>query len=144
MEVARAFAERSTCSRAKVGAVIALNGRVLSTGYNGAPAGMPHCSHPCTCDDLHLETDTGHLVECLSTQPCNVTIHAEANAVAFAARHGVATDGAEVYVTLSPCLMCAKLLVNAGISKVWMEELYRERSGIEYLEKAGIVTALLR
>ena len=96
MYVAQAIAERGTCCRLRVGAVICRDGRILATGYNGAPAGMPHCEH-------EKGDDT----------PCEVTVHAEANAIAFAARHGVRTEGAELHTTHSPCLTCAKLIINA-------------------------------
>jgi dCMP deaminase len=127
MDVAQLVATRGTCNRLYVGAVIARAGRVLSTGYNGPPAGLPHCSHlvgECRPDG--------------SIASCTDAVHAEANVVAFAARHGVATDGADAYVTHSPCLACAKLLINAGLSQVFYRTAFRDVSGILLLMRAGV------
>lgn len=122
MDIATIVAERSTCLRRQVGVVIALEGRILSMGYNGAPSGMTHCE-PRTCN---------------SNAPCTNAIHAEANAIAWAARHGVALKGAELYVTLSPCLSCAQLIVNSGVQRVYYRSLYRDSSGVVLIEDAGI------
>lgn len=103
MGIAALMSERSTCNRAQVGAVIALNGRPITTGFNGAPAGMPHCSNT----PNHLELPH-----------CTNAVHAESNAIAFAAANGVATRGATLYTTLAPCLPCAQLVINAGIIRV--------------------------
>lgn len=141
MDMARAVAQRGTCSRAQVGVVIALEGRVLSTGYNGAPAGMNHCSHECNCDRRKSPLEMGlHADFCPqnSENVCKIVTHAEANAVAFAARHGVAIEGAELYTTLSPCLTCAKLVINAGIIRVWIGEAYHSQDGLVLLQNAGI------
>lgn len=119
MAVAGVVAERSTCNRLHVGAVISRDGRVLSTGYNGPPSGLPHCDH---------ESDVG----------CEDAVHAEANVIAFAARYGVSVEGAEVYVTHSPCPGCAKLLINAGLSSVYYKTPFRDVSGIVLLTRAGI------
>lgn len=123
MDVARVVATRGTCNRLLVGAVVSREGRVLSTGYNGPPAGLPHCAH----DPDFLRKD-----------PCMDAVHAEANAVAFAARFGVATEGAEVYVTHSPCSACAKLLINAGMSCVYFSIPFRDSAGILLLTRAGV------
>lgn len=122
MDIARVVAQRATCNRLHVGAVLAREGRVISTGYNGAASGLPHCS---------AET-------CNETTPCTHTTHAEAGAIAHAARHGVALDGATAYVTACPCLDCAKLLVNAGIRRVVYATPYRRVEGLELLKQAGI------
>lgn len=120
MQTAHAFSSRSTCSRLHVGAVLARDSRVIATGYNGAPAGMPHCRHQ------------------TAGEPCISAVHAEANAVAFAARHGIATDGATLYVTHSPCLECAKLLVNAGVARVIYATRYRLADGLRLLAICGV------
>ena len=125
MEMARAAAKRSTCSRRNVGAVIARDFRPISTGYNGAPSGMPHCNH--RLDELALAG-------------CQVVVHAEANAVAFAARYGVSTQGASLFVTLSPCETCAKLVINAGLKEVFYAETYRDQTGLDLLANAGVKT----
>lgn len=110
-----------TCNRLRVGAVIARGQRVLSSGYNGAPAHMPHCDHG--------PDESG----------CRATVHAEANAIVWAARQGVQTDGSILYVTHTPCLECAKLIINAGIWRVVFLDDYRLTEGKELLNAAGIV-----
>lgn len=122
LEHARVEARQSTCLRRQVGSVIALDGRIISTGYGGAPSKLPHCT-PETCNDQ---------------APCTNTSHAEANAIAFAARHGLATEGATLYTTLSPCKTCADLIINAGITRVIYETPYRLTEGLERLTQAGI------
>ena len=113
---------RSTCQRLRVGAVLAKEGRTISTGYNGAPSRLPHCNED----------------NCKSQPQCKRTVHAEMNAILFAARYGISTEGAELYTTHSPCIDCAKAIINAGIKKVYYVEEYRSRDGIELLELAGI------
>lgn len=95
-------------------------GRVLVTGYNGAPSKVAHCDH--TNND----------------GPCTVAVHAEANAISFAAKHGVRLDGAELHCLLSPCLSCAQLIINAGITRVVYTSAYRDLSGVRLLVKAGV------
>lgn len=126
MEVANVISKRSTCSLASVGVVIAHEGRILSSGYNGAPAGMLHCSHG---DMAWNEQHT-----------CDISVHAEANAIAYAARHGVSIEGAWLYSTHMPCMNCAKLIVNAGIQKVYWTHEYRNPMGLTLLEAAGLQT----
>lgn len=119
MEMANVAAKRGTCDRAFVGAVIALDGRVISTGYVGAPVGRPHCMD-IGCD---IGADGG----------CQRTVHAEANAVGFAAQHGVATGGSTLYTTVAPCLTCSKLIINAGIQRVVYFRAYRDSGGLRLL-----------
>ncbi len=116
---AEIWARRSTCSRLSVGAVLARDGRVLSTAYNGPPAGQPHCAHT---DD----------------QPCVESVHAEANALLWAARHGVSSLGATLYVTHAPCLGCSGLVINAGIVRVVYRDPYRSSEGLARLASAGL------
>lgn len=113
---------RSTCCRKQVGAIISRDGRTLISGYNGAPSGLPHCE-PATCN---------------KDRPCTRTVHAEANAIAFAARHGIAIEGATLHVTVSPCNDCAKLIINSGIKRVVYLEAYRDSSPLELLDSAGV------
>jgi dCMP deaminase len=139
--VAHLIALRSTCSRLQVGAVAAHDGRILVTGYNGAPAGMPHCDHSCDCGvdpagDVFCEK---HLSDCASELPCTVSVHAEANLIAYAARHGVILQGAELYTTHSPCLPCAQLIINAGFVKVHYTQEYRIVEPLKLLTDAGIL-----
>lgn len=129
MRIAAVVSLRGTCERASVGAVIARDGRVISTGYVGAPSGLADClSIGCQIGD-----DGG----------CTRTVHAEANAIAFAARFGTSVDGSELYCTHSPCLPCAKLIINAGIRKFVYEIPYRDPSGLGLLGSAGINVSIL-
>lgn len=145
IHVAYVFAARSTCSRAHVGAVFALHGRILSTGYNGTPSGMPHCDHT-TANEILLRRRTdaeerGYRVAldgAIEAVGCQESVHAEANAIAFAARHGVCLDGTTLYTTLTPCLKCAQLIVNVGVVEVVCAERYRVSDGEELLRRAGI------
>ncbi len=125
MKIAEDVALRSTCDRAKVGSVMVRNKHIISTGYNGSPAGLEHC------DDVgHLMVD-GHCVR---------TVHAEANAIIQAAVFGLETKEAVCYVTHFPCLNCTKMLINAKISKLIYHNSYRvDPIALEFLEKAGVV-----
>ncbi len=143
MSTAHLWSKRSTCSRAHVGVVIARDGRTLVTGYNGAPKGLPHCDHVCTCyldeparHELVVSEDA-HLPDCPSG-PCRNAVHAEANAIAWAACHGVRLEGSVLYTTFSPCLACAQLIVNAGIIEVVHAQHYRDKSPLELLALAGV------
>jgi len=141
MEHARLEGERGTCSRNKVGVVFAREGRILISGYNGAPRGVEHCSHECDCgksEGLKLLHDP-HDSDCLVLKPCSVSVHAEANAIAFAARHGVRLDGSDMHCTVTPCLSCAQLVINAGVVRASFDREYRDRSGLILLEQAGII-----
>lgn len=142
MSTALLWSERSTCSRAQVGCVVSRDGRSLSTGYNGAPANMPHCDHSCDCGESvpgnAWPKSQPHQSFCRAQTPCTNVIHAEANAITFAARYGVGTDGAEIHTTRVPCMTCAGLIINAGITRVvWVEE-HRDMTGWERLAKAGV------
>jgi len=144
VRIAQVVAERSSCSRAAVGCLIVRDGRIIATGYNGAPTGMPHCEHKCTCghpNHVGLDWREG----CPRHDPdlhCTLALHAEANALVFAARHGVATDGAELYTTLAPCLHCAGLIINAGIKQVWCGKYYADVDGVNLLisRKIGVAS----
>lgn len=134
LNIAQVMSHRGTCSRAQVGAVFALEGRVLATGYNGAPAGLAHCAHLVDTQNL-FEHPHSHADD----PGCIMSVHAEANAIAFAAKHGVALIGSTLYTTLSPCLACAQLLVNAGVVRVVADLAYRRHDGLELLHSADIV-----
>jgi len=116
-------ARRSTCNRAQVGAIIVCNKRILTTGYNGSPAGLPHCT------EVGCLMVNGH---------CARTLHAEQNAIIQAALHGVSTDGATIYVTHQPCLICAKMIINAGIARVVYGGDYPDDLARQFLEEAGV------
>lgn len=139
MQMAKLMADRATCSRAQVGAVIVIETRPVSSGYNGTATGLPHCNHACDCTKLPTNPDPKHhWADCNSRQPCRFSVHAEANAIAFAAKNGVSTDGATLYTTMAPCLDCAKLIVNAGITRVVAAAQYRDDSGTRLLHQLGV------
>jgi len=119
MTITRQVAERSTCSRAKVGAVIVRDRSILATGYNGAPAGLPHCIEA-GCLVYRSETPDGEVEE-----NCFRTIHAEINAIAQAAKNGVAIQGGSIYITHTPCIHCFKVLINTGITRICYERPYK-------------------
>jgi dCMP deaminase len=126
-----------------VGAAICLGGRTIGTGYNGAPAGMAHCVHelPYT-PRIQGVGDWGRRMTPIKphvTEPgCKTAVHAECNAIAYAARHGVAVAGATLYVTLSPCFSCAQLIVAAGLIRVVFDKQYRDPAGVDFLARAGL------
>ena len=124
MKIASAVSERSTCDRAMVGCVLVRDKRILTTGFNGSPAGQDHC------DEIgHLMVD-GHCVR---------TIHAETNAIIQAALHGVSTRDAICYVTHMPCINCTKALINAGITRIVYGEAYRvDENSMMFLKAADI------
>jgi dCMP deaminase len=123
MQIAFTVAQRSTCDRAHVGCVLVRDRRILTTGYNGSPAGLPHC------DDVgHLIVD-GHCVR---------TLHAEQNAIIQAALHGIGIQNATAYVTHQPCLTCAKMLINAGISHVIYAGNYPDEYSRQFLAQANV------
>ncbi len=116
-------ASRSTCDRKHVGAVIVRDKNILSTGYNGSMRGLKHCS------EIGCLIDNGH---------CIRTIHAEANAIIQAAKHGVSIDNASIYVTASPCFHCFKLIANSGINKIFYLEFYGDEKIIKFASEMGI------
>ena len=123
MNLALQAATRSTCPRKHVGAVIVRDKAILSTGYNGSIRQAPHC------------TDVGCLME---NSHCVRTVHAEANALVQAACHGTRLEGAEIYVTASPCFDCFKLIVNAGIRTIYYGEFYRDERVMQFADELGI------
>jgi len=123
MNIAREVATRSTCDRKHVGAIIVRDKNILSTGYNGSIRSQPHC------DDEGHDMVGGHCVR---------TVHAEANAIIQAARHGVRIDGADIYTTASPCWECFKLIANSGIRRIFYGEFYREEKSFRIAGEIGI------
>lgn len=118
MEVANAVAKRATCGRGRSGCVIARDRQILVTGYVGSPTGFPHCD------------DVGHHMkkvihdDAMVTEHCVRTVHAEQNAICQAARLGISINGASLYCRMTPCRMCAMLLINCGIIRVICERRY--------------------
>lgn len=138
MTVAYIYEHRSTCDRNHVGAVISLDGRIIVTGYNGAPAGMPHCEHKPNELEIYIPGTQPNL-PIRQTKGCQVSVHAEANAIAFAAKHGLRVEGATLHTTLSPCYACSQLIINAGLVRVVFNRPYRDPSGVDLLHKANII-----
>lgn len=128
MNVAQEVAKRSTCERAQVGAVIVKDKRILTTGYNGSPRGLPHCT------EVGCLMDNGHCVR---------TLHAEQNAIIVAALHGVITERATIYITHQPCFLCAKMIINAGIIQIVYDKEYPDDLSSEFLEQAGVELIVL-
>ena len=131
MEVAEVVAKRSTCLRRKIGAVIVKDRRILATGYNGSPSGLPHClALGCLRDELGVASGTRHEI-------CRA-LHSEQNAIIQAALYGVATRGATLYCTHQPCSLCAKMLINAGIGRVVFEGDYPDDFALQMLDQAEV------
>lgn len=131
MEIAEIVKGRSTCLRRKVGAIIVKDNRILSTGYNGAPKGLSHCSTTgCLREKLQVPSGERH-------ELCR-GLHAEQNAIIQAAVFGTAIDGATIYTTLSPCVVCTKMIINAGIKRIVLREDYNDSLAISMLDESGI------
>ncbi|TWI76779.1 dCMP deaminase [Desulfobotulus alkaliphilus] len=131
MDITTLVARRSTCLRRAVGAILVKDKRVLSTGYNGAPGGVRHCAETgCLREQMQVPSGQRH-------ELCR-GIHAEQNAIIQAARHGVSISGATLYCTTRPCSICARMLINAGIEKIYYLEGYADPLSEEMLAEAGI------
>ncbi len=131
MEIARVVAKRSTCLRQKVGALVVKDKRILSTGYNGAPKGLPHCLDiGCLREERHIKSGTRHEV-------CRA-VHAEQNAIIQCALHGASTEGATLYCTHQPCILCTKMIINAGIVRVVFCQHYPDEDSLKYLKQAEV------
>jgi dCMP deaminase len=130
--ITRQVAERSTCTRAKVGAVIVRDKNILATGYNGSPAGLPHCIDV-GCLIYESRTPSGDLeVNCFRT------IHAEINAIAQAAKNGASIRDAAIYITHTPCIHCFKVLINTGICRIVYEKPYKLETLVELRSHADV------
>jgi dCMP deaminase len=132
LTITRTVAERSTCLRAKVGAVIVRDKNILATGYNGAPAGMPHCLDV-GCLVYSSRTPSGEIEE-----NCFRTIHAEINAIAQAAKNGASIRDADIYITHTPCIHCFKVLMNTGIRRIFYEHEYKRQTLDEMLRNTDV------
>jgi dCMP deaminase len=132
LTITRQVAERSTCTRAKVGAVIVRDKNILATGYNGAPAGMPHCIDV-GCLIYQSKTPDGEIEE-----NCFRTIHAEINAIAQAAKNGSSIKDGSIYITHTPCIHCLKVLVNTGIKQIFYERPYKLHTLIDILQHTQV------
>ena len=123
MDITLDVSRRATCLRAQVGAIIVKDKRILTTGYNGAPKGLPHCL------DEGCEMVDGHCVR---------SLHAEQNAIIQAAQHGITLSGGTIYTTHQPCHTCAKMIINAGLERVVYAGHYPDERAMKYLKTAGV------
>ncbi|MBR2521683.1 MAG: cytidine/deoxycytidylate deaminase family protein [Coriobacteriales bacterium] len=131
LTITRDVADRSTCIRRHVGAIIVKDKRILATGYNNVPSGIAHCTERgCLRDELGIPSGQKH-------ELCR-GLHAEQNAVIQAAKHGVSIDGSIVYCTNQPCVVCAKILINAGVTEIIYENPYPDALAEEMLAEAGV------
>lgn len=135
-EIARTVATRSTCLRRKTGAVVVRDKRILTTGYNGAPSGIKHCIEAgCLRDELGIPSGQRH-------ELCR-GLHAEQNAILQAALHGVSLKDAVIYTTHQPCVLCAKMIINVGIKKIFYIEPYPDELAAALLKEAGVESVSL-
>ena len=131
MQIVELIKTRSTCLRRQVGAVIVKDKRILATGYNGAPVGCKHCSEiGCLREQLNVPSGQRH-------ELCRA-IHAEQNAIVQAAYSGTSVNGATLYVTTQPCVLCAKLAINAGITRIVFSGEYPDELSMTLLKESGI------
>ncbi len=131
MDITELVSKRSTCIRRAVGAIIVKDKRILSTGYNGAPTGIRHCTEVgCLREELNVPSGEKH-------ELCR-GIHAEQNAIIQAAFHGVSIENADLFCTNLPCSICAKMLINAGIKKIYYKDGYADSISKDMLAEAGV------
>lgn len=131
LQMAQVVAGRSTCLRRQVGAVIVKDKQILSTGYNGSPSGLKHCAEAgCLRQTLGVPSGERHEI-------CRA-VHAEQNALIQSAKHGAAINGADIYTTVQPCVLCTKMLINAGIRRVVFEVAYPDALAMEIANEAGL------
>ena len=132
IKLAALVAERSTCLRHNIGAVIVKDKRVIAGGYNGSARGAPNCSEVgCLKNELGIKTGTGHEI-------CRA-VHAEMNAIIQGAIHGISVYGSTMYCTHTPCTLCARMIVNAGIKRVVSYHNYSDESARKFLEQSGVI-----
>jgi len=137
MSIARLASTRSTCLRRQVGAVIVKDKKILTTGYNGAPSGLKHCLDiGCLREELGIPSGERH-------ELCRAT-HAEQNAIVQAATFGININDGIIYSTAHPCILCSKLLINAGIKRIIIEDSYPDEMSREMLNEAGVKIEILR
>lgn len=130
-QIAQQVATRSTCLRRQVGAVVVKDKRILATGYNGAPSGVVHCEEVgCLRDELGVPSGERHEL--------SRALHAEQNAIAQAALHGVKIKGASIYCTHQPCSLCAKMIINSGIVEVYFDAGYPDDLAIDFFTQTGV------
>jgi len=137
MEMAQLTAKRSTCMRRNVGAIIVKDRHIVATGYNGAPRGIKHCAERGGCMREKLGVPSGERHElCMA-------LHAEQNAIIQAATLGVSIEDATIYVTHQPCVICAKMIINAGIKRIVVKEGYPDKLAVDILDEAGLKVVMI-
>jgi dCMP deaminase len=131
MQISHLVSKRSTCMRRKVGAVLVKDKRILATGYNGAPSGITHCGiEGCLREELKVPSGQRH-------ELCR-GLHAEQNVLLQAALHGVSTKEASLYITVTPCIICAKMIINAGVKEIVIDGQYPDKQAQDFLRQAKI------
>ena len=130
MDTAERFAQLSSAKRLQVGACVVKDNRIISIGYNGTPAGWSN-----ECEEVVYR-----IAQEPTTRTKDEVIHAEANAILKLARDGERGDGSDLFITHAPCIDCAKLIYGAGVRKVYYRNSYRDRAGLDFLEKCGIIS----
>lgn len=131
MAITKLVATRSTCLRRHVGAILVKDKRILASGYNGAPSGLKHCEEVgCLRADSSIPSGERH-------ELCR-GLHAEQNAIIQAANHGISIKGSILYCTNKPCVICTKMIINAGIKKIYYEEGYDDSLSDRMLAEAGL------
>lgn len=136
MRIAREVATRATCLRRRIGAVLVLNKRLLCTGYNGPPSGLPHCEEVgCLRDQMNIPSGERH-------ELCR-GLHAEMNAFLQASRYGIRIEGATLYCTHHPCILCSKMLINTGVVRVVISDDYPDELSKQMLAAAGVTVDLV-
>ena len=137
MQIAHLVSQRATCLRRRVGAVIVKDKRMLATGYNGAPSGLAHCLETgCMRDRLKIPSGQRH-------ELCR-GLHGEQNAIIQASLYGVGVKGSTIYVTNQPCVICAKMLINAGIAEIVIADGYPDTLAMDFLKEAVIKVRMLK
>ena len=137
LSIALLVSKRSTCLRRKVGAVLVKDKRILATGYNGAPSGIKHCEETgCLREKLKVLSGERH-------ELCR-GLHAEQNALLQAALHGVSAEGAKMYATTQPCIICAKMLINAGIKEIIIAGRYPDKMARDFLKEAKVKIKIVK
>ena len=137
MKIAHIVAQRSTCLRRNVGAVIVKDKRMLATGYNGAPSGLEHClDSGCLREKLKIPSGQRH-------ELCR-GLHGEQNAIIQASLYGISVKDSTVYITNQPCIICAKMLINAGVKEVVISDGYPDKMAMDFLKKAKIKVRTLK
>jgi len=137
MQIAQLVAQRATCLRRRVGAVIVKDKRMLATGYNGAPSGLAHCFEiGCLRDKLKIPSGQRH-------ELCR-GLHGEQNAIIQASLYGISVKGSTIYITNQPCVICAKMLINAGVEQIVISDGYPDPLALDFLKEAGIKVRKLK